>query len=214
MRSSYGAILLSHYSLCICLHTVLTDSVWLSPALTFSVTWGRVALLFFTLETTISNPIYSCLYHRSKGKCHFSNCSNWDSCQFLGLKLLPSMTQQWPFFQNHLYLFLLPSWYKAKITWACSAFYSLIVPPCSNAAVCKNPHLMLFSIHLTRFSFNLSPMHRSVCTVLTSELLWEMTARLWLLSCVCIRFVWWTNVWHGVFPHREVFITTHLREHV
>lgn len=47
--------------------------------LTFSVTWGKITVIKCAPSTTISNPIYWCLSHRSKYRCHFSCWSYWNT---------------------------------------------------------------------------------------------------------------------------------------
>ncbi len=81
---------------------------------------------------------------------------------------------------------------------------------CENSCFHRTRELskLTFLSFIMLWSYNMC----NVETVLIFETLWEMTTHLSLLSSVHVRFVWWKNVWHGVFSHREVPITTHLRE--
>lgn len=124
-----------------CRWTVLADTVWSPPALTFSFKWGRVALLFFLTyqtnawasshkyvpTTPISDPIYRRLSQRPKCRCHVT-------LETLATLVLTS----WADFVTEASANRVPSinaisrslsslpLSKVTINWACSAFLYML----------------------------------------------------------------------------------------
>ena len=140
----------------------------------FSVICGTVALLFCVLPTyytnaqttrlmnarltTISKPIYGCLFYRSKCRCHFSYCSCRNSRQLSSL-CDRSSCYQCPLSKSQIFssCYLYPNQMSTTFSSFLYMPQSIIVINCLMYFICLEASELVF-----RFAFNLSPVCRQL----------------------------------------------------